>query len=485
MEKKAERLHTLITGLALAAAMFALFRCFPLTGDDWFREGLGASLHSIGELARVVADKWRTTNGRILGNILAYSAGSRPLLRELLRAGIMTALVLLLARCTGLRETAGAALCAALTLALPREMFREVYPWAAGFFNYVPPAALLLASIALLPEVFEDRALNAGAGRCAALFTLNFSTQLFVENVTLCTLCTAAALNLWYLLRRRRTAPALLCCLAGAAAGAALLFASPSYLAAFADGGSYQTGAAGGLAGLLSSARENCGTVFRFLLAGCPVLYGSITALLGARLARSRRAADRALLLLMLLCAAALGVCTAFPARVDSRAAMVLCLAWFLLAGLAVLRRTEGALRARLLFYFFAALCAALPLLFVSPVGPRCLYAGYVFLLAAAGCLLAESGMKMKCAGPVCAGLCAAVMVFYASTYLPLRRTVARQESLIREAMARGERTVRVPACGGSPWLWEPDSPKMEHAYFYFGPGDLHIEFVSAEERTE
>ena len=68
------------------ARAFTLFRTFPLSGDDWFREGLGASLHSIGDLACVVAEKWRTTNGRILGNILAYSAGSRPILRDLLRA---------------------------------------------------------------------------------------------------------------------------------------------------------------------------------------------------------------------------------------------------------------------------------------------------------------------------------------------------------------------------------------------------------------
>ena len=47
-----------------------------------------------------------------------------------------------------------------------------------------------------------------------------------------------------------------------------------------------------------------------------------------------------------------------------------------------------------------------------------------------------------------------------------------------REAMLRGERTVRVPACGDTAGLlWEPNTPKMEYAYFYITPGDLSIEF--------
>lgn len=64
------------TAMLLAAVLFALFSIFPLTGDDWFRESLGASLGGVGDLVRTVARKWSTTNGRILGNVLAYTAGS-------------------------------------------------------------------------------------------------------------------------------------------------------------------------------------------------------------------------------------------------------------------------------------------------------------------------------------------------------------------------------------------------------------------------
>lgn len=475
MKKKTELLR-LLTAAALAAALFALFRLFPLTGDDWFREGLGASLHSAGDLVSVVAEKWRTTNGRILGNVLAYSAGSRPLLRDMLRTGITLALCALLARVSGLRSSAGLLLCAAAALALPRELFREVYPWAAGYFNYVPPVVCLLAVFALTEELFDGRPVTGGAGRCAALFALGFAAQLFVENVTVCMLAAAGVLNLWHLLRHKRVSPALICCLLGALGGAALLFASPSYLAAFSGGGSYATGAARGLAGLLESARENAPTVFRFLLADCPALYGSATALLTVFYLRARkRAADSALLAALLLGTAAVPL-RGVLALPDSAVA-ALCLAWFLLAALGALRWTRGAVRAQTLFLLFTALCAALPLLFVSPIGPRCLYASYLLVLAAALRLLAGCGGGPRFACPLCAGLCAAVLLFFASVYLPLHRTDEAQRSALRAAMSRGERSVTVPAYADDRWLWEPNTPKMEYAYYYFTPGDLTIEF--------
>ena len=288
MKRETDRLRV-FTMLALAAALFTLFRTFPLSGDDWFREGLGASLHSIGDLACVVAEKWRTTNSGILGNILAYSAGSRPILRDLLRALITLVLIALLARVSKLTSTAGLLLCAAAVFTLPRELFREAYPWAAGYFNYVPPVAGLLAALALTDAVFAGKALRESAPRCLALFALGFASQLFVENVTLCTLCAAGLMTLWYLLRERRLSPSLLCWLLGALGGAALLFASPSYAVILHGGGMYHAGVSGGLAGLLASAQKNSATVFRFLLADCPVLYVSVAALLTLFFARGRR----------------------------------------------------------------------------------------------------------------------------------------------------------------------------------------------------
>ena len=65
------------TALCLAGLFLVLFLLsglYPVTGDDWYREALGASLQSPWDLFQVVAGRGAATNSRILGNLLAYSA---------------------------------------------------------------------------------------------------------------------------------------------------------------------------------------------------------------------------------------------------------------------------------------------------------------------------------------------------------------------------------------------------------------------------
>ena len=83
--KHREKLRWALLLTAAFAALALLFLLFPLTGDDWYREGLGRTIGSAGDLLREVAFRWKTTNPRILGNVLAYLSGSRPILRVLLR----------------------------------------------------------------------------------------------------------------------------------------------------------------------------------------------------------------------------------------------------------------------------------------------------------------------------------------------------------------------------------------------------------------
>ena len=61
---------------ALFLALLALCGLFPLTGDDWFREELGRRLTGPMDLLGTVFHGWRTYNGRILGNLLAYAGCS-------------------------------------------------------------------------------------------------------------------------------------------------------------------------------------------------------------------------------------------------------------------------------------------------------------------------------------------------------------------------------------------------------------------------
>ncbi len=465
------------TAAILAGVLFALFHIFPLTGDDWFREDLGASLHSVGDLVQTIIQKWSTTNGRILGNVLAYTAGSRPIVRDVMRTGFLLIIILLLARMTQFRTTSGLLLCMALVLSLPRIMFREVYPWAAGYFNYVPPVALALLAMYLIPEAWEGKSVGNSKTRSAALFLIAFAAQLFVENITFYMVVSAAALNLVQYIRNRKLSAELLCYLIGAIGGAILLFASPSYQAIFLRGEVYHFSGTNGLQSILMSAQNNCGTVFHSLLADCPILYLSITILLGISLFRAPKATttDRVLLVLLIICSAAF-----IKGDWSDSVTAGICLLWFLLAAISIFRLKKGTCQ-KALYFLLASFCAAFPLLFVSPIGPRCLYISYVFLLVVALDLLSGLNLKLKFTGPICGVVCAAVICFDWSVYYPLHQADLSRRMMIEDAMAQGLQSVTVPTYQNGQWLWDPDSPKMQYTYYYETPNDFTITFVPQE----
>lgn len=470
---------------ALFLALLYLCWLFPVTGDDWFREELGLSLHSLPDLVRAVALRWQTTNGRILGNVLAYSAGGRKVLRELLRSFITLGTVCVVARHGGFRSLRGTLLTAAVLLALPREMFRQIYPWAAGFFNYVPPVLLLLTALWLMRAVFDENPVADSAPRAAAVFLLGFGGQLFIENNTLYAICAGLVLLVWHGWRQKKLSAVLLAFFAGTVLGAVLLFASPSYGLMGENGAAYQTSLFQSLSGLLSTARANRGEVLRYLISGCPVLFLSLTALSLIWFARSARRwpdwAAAAVLALGCLCFAVNCVTPLWP-----RANQLAVLLWGLALGFGCWRwLPRGGKRNRALFFWASAAAAAFPLLFVSPIGPRCLYLSYVFLLLTAGSQLSAlplDRLPVPASGAASALLAAAVLGFYLWLFLPIHRLELTRTAALEAAMAAGQTEVTLPAYPHGDYMWDPDSVKIQFLYYYETPGDLTVLYVPADQ---
>ena len=460
----------------LFLALLALCGLFPLTGDDWFREELGRRLTGPTDLLETVLAGWRTYNGRILGNLLAYAAGSRRLLRELLRAAFLFGTVRLAAGHGGFRTVWGTLLTAAALLALPRDMFAQIYPWAAGFFNYVPPAALALAALRMLGDLFAERPVPGGVPRAAAVFLLGLCGALFVEHVTLYGVWAGAVLLVWSWRRGIASAPVAAFC-AGTLLGAILLFLSPSYGLIW-GGGAYS-------AGLWANAGENLPVVVSGLISRCPVLYLTLTALGLAWFAASRRTGpDRLLAALLALGCGCFILCglrgkwtggEALAAVLWGAALWAGCWRWL----------PKGERRNRALFFLASAGVGALPLLAVSPIGPRCLYWSYVCLVISAGNLLSALPLGLLPRRPVrgtALGLAVGVLAFYLALFLPIHALEGERLAALEEAVAQGRREVVLPAYPHGEYLWEGDTDKIGSRFYIQEPGDLSISFVPAEE---
>ena len=428
------------------------------------------------DLLGTVFHGWRTYNGRILGNLLAYAAGSRRLLRELLRAAFLFGTVRLAAGHGGFRTVWGTLLTAAALLALPRDMFAQIYPWAAGFFNYVPPVTLALAALRLLGDLFAERPVPGGVPRAAAVFLLGLCGALFVEHVTLYGVWAGAVLLAWSWRRGIASAPVAAFC-AGTLLGALALFLSPSYGLIW-GGGAYS-------AGLWANAGENLPVVVSGLISRCPVLYLALTALGLAWFAASRRTGpDRLLAALLALGCGCFILCGLRGEWTGGEALAAVLWGTALWAGC---RRwlPKGERRNRSLFFLASAGVGALPLLAVSPIGPRCLYWSYVCLVISAGNLLSALPLGLLPRRPVrgaALGLAAGALAFYLALFFPIR--VLEVERL-EEAWAQGRREVVLPAYPNGDYLWEGDTDKIGSRFYIQEPGDLSISFVPAEKWAE
>lgn len=479
ISRSANKKITLFAMAALLGALLVLSAMFPVTGDDFYREAIGAQLRSVGNLLAILAQKWQTTNARVLGNLLAYCAGSRPILRAALRGGILFTLVLAAARNTGKTSVTRLLLCAAALLTLPRAMFAQIYPWAAGFFNYVPPVAATLLFFAMAEPVFAGQTMRDAPAAAICSFLLGFCGQFFVEHSTIYALLASLALSALYLFEQRRFSPVLLANAAGCALGAAALFLSPVYRALGNEGNAYTMGES--LSAMLDTARDNLPVLLKNMIEASPVLYLSLAGLCLFFFAVRKQKNRLDFALAFSVAAASLWYFAA-----QFLGAPTLSLKWRLLIAavwgisllLAVLRWVPAGLnRRRAVFFIVSAAVAAAPLTVASPIGERCLFLSYVLLLLAACNLLSTAPVCAKLpprrALAASAAVFATVWLFLFQIYLPIHQAEAARDTSIAQAMERGETTISVARYPNGEWLWEPESQKLGEQYYYETPNDI------------
>ena len=148
----------------------------------------------------------------------------------------------------------------------------------------------------------------------------------------------------------------------------------------------------------------------------------------------------------------------------------------------------KGERRNRALFFLASAGMGALPLLAVSPIGPRCLYWSYVCLTMAAGNLLSALPLGLlprRSVRGAALGLAAGALAFYLALFFPIRVLEVERLAALEEAVAQGRREVVLPAYPNGDYLWEGDTDKIGSRFYIQKPGDLSISFVPAEKWAE
>lgn len=487
--------------LLLAVWLFLLLLSygFPVTGDDWFfttRAQNTTLSDAIKQGIATARQHYMTTNGRLLGNFLSGMLGCLKLLRELVRCAILLGVFAGVCRVCKIRKLYGALTALALTIALPAEVFAQSYAWAAGFFNYVPPVLLLLVYLHTASrQIMGEDGGSFSLLSCAAYLLLGILTQLFVENVTVGACLLSGAVCVSLRVRRGRFDGRLAGHFAGALLGAAVMFLAPGYRNIGQEG--YRE-MAGSMAGLLAIMEENFPLITRTLLEDNWLLIAPLSALCGFLLCRakpaSRRAAGarRAGLALLALapvffyCNQKILLEMAYNRHVlrFSLALDVVFALGYLCALVIALRVGVGdsAVRTRSLLFLRAAALFVLPLLFVQPIGPRCLYLPHMLLVCVLLCIgraclqpapQAERTLRWPLALASCAILCSILWIMFWNG-----RTQDIRSAYIERQMAQGATQITLPGYPYAQYVHEGESQKMGQYYYYDSPDDITFSFV-------
>ena len=454
---------------------------FVITGDDWFFAARAKQL-DLFALLRLAFDTARqhylTTNGRLLGNFLAGLAGGPKLLRELLRCTLIVLIFRQLRRLAGTGRLSADLLGFALLIALPAAVSAQTYAWATGFFNYVPPALLVLLYVSAARQTLERKE-RRGAHPLWMLL-LGITSQLFVEHVSVSLCLLSLAICLYDAHRQKHISAGLAAHWIGTALGCAVMFLAPGYRNIGHEG--YRA-LDSTLSGLLQTAERNSAVLLQSLTGdNWPLVV--LTSLAAAAMLLTGHSEDRPwkrpLTLALLICAPIWFYGSRILPQMAwlDRIVHLLYFAALLMSVRCSLRDAKRRAAAQLMIIGIVLFTA--PLLFVTPVGPRCMYLQNVLLVGLFWLLAGEAARRLPLQQLRPAVLIAACLLLAGCLFVYVENGKAEhvRKELATQAVEQGSGTVLLPDYPHPEYVHTGDPTAMGYYYYNETPGDLSFAFV-------
>lgn len=261
--------------ISVAIFLCVFFWLTPLQVDDYTFRASYRYIHSVGSFFTVNGYIYDHINGRVLGNLLSLMGAASRIGSAVVRAAITLVALISAIKLLSLERGTRRNFLVAVIFFVPIGIFGSTYGWAAGFYNYVTPLAVILLILFLLTKWSKQSARNSirKFARVGFIFLLGLAGALCVENVTM-TLgalligCLGYSLRRPLKLARNITASALLGCLAGAA----IMFSAPVYGKVISGHNGYQQ-IGRGVGGLIEQLASNTTYLTSYLVNSALILY--------------------------------------------------------------------------------------------------------------------------------------------------------------------------------------------------------------------
>ena len=487
----------------IAGTCFAMFvgfafltYLFPYTGDDW---AWGSSI-GLDRLKIFFAGY----NGRYVGNLLVLLLTRSKLLDAVVMAASFSLVCYLSYAYSQNPSKASVLLAAVLLLLMPKEMWAQVAAWTAGFTNYVPSALISVAYLIYANEITGEKLSDRkdtwwhGLG----LFLFGFCGALFVESVTVFHICLSAAVIAYMFLKFRKCRRGHVGFFLGTVAGTWAMFANSTY-DRIAQGEDYYRHMPVGLRDTVYFALAQARNILDFILSENLLFCAIVTVLLLILLMLPGNSRKKWALLpaafhvgsLLLLCFED-AVCAMVTGRfalsklLTNVIPVVPPVLYVLSILIMVLCFVEKGRRFRMLLPFYCAVVSLAPLVVVHPVGWRCVFIGYFFMIVFTVDLFGYVCKQMLPEGKWLPGtlglIVAAQFVFYIHVFYPIHYYDALRLEYIKQQTAEGKKEVLMCDLPNRDYLYDslPDNDTLAQRYQLFNglDTDLEFEFIPYEE---
>lgn len=468
---------------------------FPYLGDDW---AWGSSI-GIDRLKTFFAGY----NGRYVGNLLVMVLTRNKLLDAMVMAASFSMVCILSYAYSQDQSKASLLLAAILFFAMPKGMWAQVAAWTAGFTNYVPSALISVAYLVYSKEItgkkLSDRKDTWGHSACMFLF--GFCGALFMESITVFHICFSAAVIAYMFLMFRKYRRGHVGFFLGTVMGAWAMFSNSTY-DRIAQGEDYYRQMPVGLRDTVYFALGQARNVLNFILSENLLFCAVVTVLLLILSVQSIKNRKKALL----PAAFYIGSLLIFLYE-DTVSAMII--GRFVLPKLAihtipilppvlyvfsslimVLCYVEKGRRFRMLLPFYCAVISLVPLLVVHPVGRRCVFIGYFFMIIFTvdlfGYLCRQILPEEKWLNRALGLIVAVQFVFYVNIFYPIHYYDTLRLDYIKKQAAEGEQEVLMCDLPNRDYLYDsiPDNATLAKRYklFYGLDEEMEFEFIPYEE---
>ncbi len=486
-----QRVYNIFIYAGIFLFFIILFSLLPLAGDDYY-------FHTPSSLA-VFLDQQKhlylTENGRVLGNALAYLFADLELasilFKSLIVLGIFVNIIMLFPQ----KNKVLFLLACFLFIAVPAPLFAQTYAWNAGFYNYVPPVLLLFFSLRILMQhvVFDKK---LGVFENILLIFSGFCGCFFVE---FCTTYAAifgiVAVILSFVLWHKFSKSCLLYAVS-VILGTLLMFSSPVYHNVAENTDHYRT-MAFSLSAILKQARINYETVSTYTIGANFFLYALLCIagyILTVKMVRFK--VEKIILSSIYTIVPVYFICSRWLLKTNfsimsSFLALIIdalmCFAFFVSILYVIIKyiplkqyRWNG------IFLMISILVLNGPLLIVTPIGPRCFFASYIFLI---GIVLNFIAFIMNYFGYKDDNLllpCFLLTLMSACIYLFIGyhqwRVQDQTFQYIERKMDEGETMIVLPQYEYPAYIHEPETEKIGRRYYYIEMYDIQWEYIPYKE---